>query len=90
MLEIGFKFDSELFRLRDTDVLSLVAALQASFDVHVVVLDNSKNNIRCRNAFSSLRSPEHALLLHVVIDVGLTHAAVREIVMGDVMDIFAF
>ena len=37
-----------------------------------------------------MRSPEHEVLLHFVVDVLLTHAAVWKIVMCNVMDIFAF
>lgn len=57
--EIGFKFYPQLLCLGNADFLPFIAALQASFNVHVVVLDDSKNDIRCRNTLSPLSCSEH-------------------------------
>jgi len=43
--EIGFKFNPQLLCFGNADFLPFIAALQASFNVHVVVLDDSKNDI---------------------------------------------
>lgn len=43
-LDCAFEFDSKLFDLADTNVLSFVASVKTAFNVHIVVFDDTKDN----------------------------------------------
>ena len=54
------KFDTKFLGFRYSNFLAFVTTLKTSFDVHVVVFDDPKDNVRCRDSFSSLCSSEHS------------------------------
>ena len=88
--QILLKLYTQLLGLRNTNLLALVPSLEAPLDVHVVVLDNSKDDIRGRDAIGSLGGAEHALFFHVVVDVSLPGTAVGQVVVRHVVDVVLF
>jgi len=87
LLEFCVELNSEEFGVRKSDFLSFVASLHRSLYVHVVIFDYAQDNIAGTYAFSSLGSHELSSSFNVFINVLHTNTSVRNVVMGDVVDV---
>ena len=76
-IDSGLELNSEGLDGRYADIFSIVASLQTPLDVHIVVFDDSQNNIWRGNALSSLSSSKHKVFLYLVIDILLSNATIR-------------
>ena len=70
------ELDSVFFYLADSNVISFVSSFKASLYIHVIVFDDSQNDVRSRDTLRSLRGLEHSRFLDLCVDVCLTRTCV--------------
>ena len=71
----------------DAELLTIVPTLHRSLQIHVVVLNNSEDDIGRRDALCSLRCHKFTSFLDLCVDIFGASTSVRGIVMGDIVDV---
>ncbi len=75
---------------RETDLLPIIASLHRASHVKIVILDNPQDNVRCRDALSSLGRLKFASLFYLCIDIVSSRTAIRGVIMGNIVDFVLF
>ena len=72
---------------RKTNLLPVVPSLHASAHVQIIILNDSQNDVRSRDAFRALSCRKLSCFLDLCIDIFLTDTAVGKIVMSHIVDV---
>jgi hypothetical protein len=73
---------------RDVEFFGGVATRQIAPDVHIVIADYSRHQIRCGNAFRPLSRVEHTLLFDECVDIVRSGGRVGDVVVGDKINLY--
>lgn len=85
--DLLLNFHAKVLASRNANVFPAVATVQAALHVHVVISDNSQDQIRGRNAVGPLCCHELACLFDRRVDIVASRTRVGDIIMGYEIDI---
>ena len=93
VLELVSDLDSEKLSVGDAELFGFIATSDLAANIHIVVLNNSQDNVRSRDALGSLSRKELPGLLKGRVDIifrwcfagSLLHRCVWDIVMSNVV-----